>query len=121
MARAQLPPSKIELLLEKYGIKYPPCGTGMGDGWLPLIEELIQKLIAVGWDKDLQQVKEKFGSLRFYIGEENEEIHKLIEEYEEKSCKVCDQCGMPGQCGGKGWISTLCDQCRRADEIEKNK
>ena len=36
-------------------------------GWYPLIKNLIDELITLGWDKKVTQVKEKFGGLRFYI------------------------------------------------------
>ena len=38
-----------------------------GNGWYPLIKDLITDLIELGWDKQTCQVKEKFGALRFYI------------------------------------------------------
>ncbi len=106
----------IYKLLKKYGIENPRCGAGCGDGWLPLIEELIQKLIAAGWDKQCDQIKEKFGGLRFYIGAGTSEVHNLCAEYEDTSFKVCEACGKPGEPkdNGRGWISTTCSDCDKA-------
>ena len=39
-----------------------------GKGWYPLLIELDQKLAEVFPDYELHQVKEKFGTLRYYIG-----------------------------------------------------
>lgn len=79
------------------------------DGWLPLIQELIEKLIAAGWNKEICCIKEKFGALRFYINEGNEEIFKLIGEYETKSSRMCDICGEPGDLRKGSWLTTRCD------------
>ena len=38
-------------------------------GWFPLIKDLITDLIELGWNKEVCQVKEKFGGLRFYIND----------------------------------------------------
>lgn len=106
---------KIKELLQKYEIKNPSCGAYCGDGWVPLIESLIVDLIAFGWDKQLGQVKEKFGGLRFYLdGETTDDINKRISEAESQSFKVCEACGNPGSDkGSTAWISTLCDDCRK--------
>ena len=49
-----------------------------GNGWYPLIKDLITDLIELGWDKQVCQVKEKFGALRFYINTGSDEIFKKI-------------------------------------------
>lgn len=107
----------IKELLEKYEIGYPACGADCGDGWVPLLEQLIQDLLVLGWDKDCQQVKEKFGTLRFYIGVGSDEIYKVISAAEGASAKICEECGNSNaKCKGLtptgGWIITLCDPCR---------
>ncbi len=81
----------------------------IGDGWLPLVQELIEKLIKAGWDKEIKQVKEKFGGLRFYTGAGNEEIWKIIQWAENESYKICETCGSREDVSQtKGWITTLC-------------
>ena len=57
------------------------------------------------------QVKEKFGTLRFYMTTETEEMSALIREAEERSAVTCEECGSPGTCRDGGWILTLCDKC----------
>jgi hypothetical protein len=57
------------------------------------------------------QVKEKYGTLRFYMSCETEEISKLINEAEYLSSKTCERCGSHGKIRGITWFSTRCDKC----------
>lgn len=82
----------------------------VGDGWLPIIKDLIEKMIEAGWDKQICQIKEKFGGLRFYINSGSDEMYKLISEAENKSYETCEVCGKPGKQTTGGWISTLCEE-----------
>ncbi len=80
-------------------------------GWYGLIKELIEEIIALGWDKQICQVKEKFGGLRFYINSASNEIHDRISEAEKLSYSVCEKCGNPGKLrNNRRWVLTLCDQ-----------
>jgi hypothetical protein len=82
-----------------------------GDGWLQLIHDLIEELLAAGWDKQIKQIKEKFGGLRFYINTGNEEIWNIISKYERLSYETCEECGEPGELRRDlGWWRTLCDK-----------
>ena len=76
-------------LMEKYGITYSVGGGYVWAGGHGLLDELIAKLIELGWDKDLHQVKEKFGGLRFYCGGLTTEQMAAIDEAEAKSYKIC--------------------------------
>jgi hypothetical protein len=81
-----------------------------GDGWYPLIKDLITDLIELGWDKQTCQVKEKFGGLRFYINGASEEIYKRIQTAEDLSYETCETCGEKGELKLVGWYKTLCDK-----------
>jgi len=81
----------------------------IGNGWLGIVKSLREDLIQLGWDKQICQVKEKFGGLRFYINSGSDEIHKRIAEAESKSHEVCEKCGEPGKSISGSWIFTLCD------------
>jgi len=92
----------------------------VGDGWLQLIHDLIEELIAAGWDTQVCQVKEKFGGLRFYINTGSDEIFDIISKYEEKSYKTCEVCGEKGELHtNMGWHRTLCDDHYKELIVEK--
>lgn len=83
----------------------------VSSGWYPLIKKLIEDLIKLGWNKQVCQVKEKFGGLRFYINEGSKEIHDRISEAEKLSYKTCEMCGEEGELRTKiRWFTTLCNK-----------
>ena len=96
-------------------------GFSCGDGWFELIWDLSSKLepLIEQWitenpeHKDshprASQVKEKFGSLRFYMSCGTDEMYNLISEAESKSYQTCESCGKEGKLRRGGWISVLCD------------
>jgi phage FluMu protein Com len=57
------------------------------------------------------QVKEKFGTLRFYCGG-TEAIDKYVRLAERLSSVTCEDCGKLGKVNDSGWIRTQCDACR---------
>lgn len=79
-------------------------------GWYGLIKNLIVELLEAGWDKEVHQVKQKFGTLRFYIGGGTDRIWEIIREYERVSAVTCEVCGEVGELRSGGWIETLCDK-----------
>ena len=88
----------------------------VGEGWKPLVLKLVKDIIAIDPEIEVSQVKEKFGGLRFYIWGGNNKVYALIEKAELKSYKICEACGATKNVytkGSRGWISTLCDKCRR--------
>lgn len=72
----------------------------------------------------VDQVKEKFGGLRFYYHfESNPDAVDVDQEYTKEICKeiqgavdfaeslsfkICEECGNPGKVRGGGWVRTLC-------------
>jgi hypothetical protein len=59
----------------------------------------------------VNQVKEKFGGLRFYADGCNETIDNYITFAECLSARTCEVCGAPGERRDDGgWLRTLCDQ-----------
>jgi hypothetical protein len=95
------------------------CWGFPGDGWEPLIRRLSEKLeaeILKQEDTSLfyaDQVKEKFGGLRFYMSADTGAMDAAIREAEAEAWKTCECCGAPGKPRGGGWIKTLCDECAR--------
>lgn len=101
--------------------KPPYYGFYVGEGWWPIIKELcsnIESILSELPEKKfcVEQVKEKFGGLRFYVthikdSEANEKIDSLIKEAESKCYKICEECGNAGTIRGKGWVKVRCDCC----------
>jgi hypothetical protein len=65
------------------------------------------------------QVKEKFGTLRFYIDGGNDVTHAMINLAESMSARTCETCGSPGKRRGGGWIYTACDEHTREEDKEE--
>lgn len=110
--------------------RYPiSWGISCADGWFNIIDEacrLIQNrcdLIKDRENKDIQvsavQIKEKFGSLRFYVIGGDEYTDGVISMAEGLSAKVCEDCGDSAELYTGGWWMTQCEKCRRK-YIEKN-
>ena len=62
------------------------------------------------------QIKEKFGGLRVYYGGGDDYVDGLVGMAECWSYKTCEVCGEKGSPNKKGWIVTLCDNCRNKNE-----
>ena len=60
------------------------------------------------------QVKEKYGGLRLYFSGGDEYVEGLVSMGEAMSYKICEVCGNKGKSNEGGWISTLCDGCRKS-------
>lgn len=60
------------------------------------------------------QVKEKFGTLRFYMTGSTDEMEAIITEAERRSAVTCEECGKPGKLVGGGWVYTRCRECFQA-------
>ena len=56
------------------------------------------------------QVKEKYGTLRFYVYGADEYIDGMIHMAEGMSATTCETCGNPGKIRDGGWTRTLCDE-----------
>jgi hypothetical protein len=85
---------------------YFQCNTG----WNSIIKKLIEDLIKIGWDKQICQVKEKFGQLCFYTNSLPDGGFDLIRQAEKDSICTCEMCGFPGKRRTDlSWIKTLCE------------
>lgn len=65
----------------------------------------------------VDQVKEKFGTLRFYYTGGDDTIDGMVQMAESMSACVCEECGNPGTQTRGGWIRTLCDQHKKPREV----
>lgn len=146
---------KQDYLFKRFSKYFPPkelrtsnrtCmawGFAVSDGWYKLVKNLlldIEKLDKENPDQFLtfqvEQVKEKFGGLRFYHERyvskidfkkdmkyylENDPLEKLVMKAERDSFKTCEDCGKKGKLReDRMWIRTLCENCSKKD-IERTK
>jgi hypothetical protein len=132
-------------------------GFSCGDGWYQLIRKFSAAIEAEAkklgldtqseeWPRALQ-VKEKFGTLRFYVvtpadssesqsegvGVESvggvvsirpiarvQSIRELVSQAEATSAEICETCGAPGSLNTDGgWWRTTCGHCdaKRNEEV----
>lgn len=84
-------------------------GFECGDGWFDLIYELSEQLSKIS-GAQATQVKEKFGTLRFYMYGHSDKIRAFIDKAEVKSANTCDVCGLPGKLRGDGWLRVRCEE-----------
>lgn len=83
----------------------------VGPGWRPLVKPLLGLAARLGIE--VTQVKEKFGTLRFYVVGFNAmgaELEKQIDAAEHLSGITCEECGAYGYTAGPGWLKTYCEQ-----------
>lgn len=126
-------------------------GFACGDGWFDIVYKLSADIeadaLAQGLDPASNvwpaalQVKEKFGTLNFYVGipkdDESEDedsvaieqhgqilsihpvpniesIRALVAEAAHRSATTCQRCGQPATLIREGYWRTLCEQCETA-------
>lgn len=86
--------------------------------WAPVYREKVRAELLAGEPRAVpeeipqvvvQQVKEKFGTLRFYYAGGDDYIRGLTSMAESMSACTCEECGAPGKSIGGGWVTTLCE------------
>ena len=106
-------------------------GFSCGDGWYNILNALMGNIQGhIDWKNKkeevvpqvtLDQVKEKFGTLRFYYTGGDDYIRGLVSMAESMSAVTCEECGNPGKQTHGGWIKTTCTPCedKRAAEYAR--
>jgi hypothetical protein len=119
-------------------------GFSHGDGWFSIIDALCSNIQHhIDWKngqrerllKDnpynqkipdelpqvvVDQVKEKFGTLRFYYHGGDDIIDGMVRMSESMSAVMCETCGAPAKRRGYGWIYTACDTHTREEDLVEN-
>lgn len=113
-----------KLFSDRNGSMMETCmywGFEHGDGWEPIIRTAAAKLEALNDAMEdpsmyikASQIKEKYGTLRFYLGSVPEALfyqaNTITGDAEDASEVTCETCGAPGKMQGKGWYYTACEK-----------
>ncbi len=106
-----------------------------GPGWNEIIDRVMSAIYAAGFDPkrdEIRQIKEKFGTLRFYVlcdartsgdGQSlktDGRIDRILNAIKanDASGKTCEECGEPGRLlVSAGWWLTRCKDHAQADAL----
>ena len=106
----------------KHGVSnFDAWQNAVGPGWQPMVHALLRYADEKGFIV-VDQVKEKFGTLRFYWHSEDapevEEgewdpakgFQRMVDGVQLLTGYMCEECGQYGKNGyhGGGWVLTLC-------------
>lgn len=106
-----------------------------GPGWLHIIERLDDRLSEIDPNYDIDQIKQKFGGLRYYFGtnqrgweklrllgkwgyqnkcRRQNKMYELVEQAMHEAWRTCECCGTTDSVttNPRGCIQTLCKECR---------
>jgi len=101
-------------------------GFAVSSGWWPILESLCSNIQAHLDHRNqlhkqypdqhkpveqvtIDQIKEKFGGLRFYYTGGDDTIYGMVRMAEAWAIRSCEECGNVGKRQGEGWVRTLCD------------
>jgi hypothetical protein len=121
-AALSAPPTSFYFTSKDWPATFDEMAACVGPGWKPLLMDLTDKLLYLGWGGGLWQVKEKYGELSFYwINDVPDPVLSNIAEdvvmhAESRSGGICEACGKYGERRGKVWIKTRCDECWAKEE-----
>jgi len=110
-------------------------GFECGDGWFNILDQLMGNIQHhIDWKNTqftkynrgeevaqvtLDQIKEKFGTLRFYYTGGDEHISGMVRMAESMSGVTCEGCGNIGERRNGGWIHTYCNTCEEKRELAR--
>lgn len=89
-------------------------------GWYPLVIATDARLAALDPAHQVHQIKEKFGTLRYYYWPSSDDaspelldaMDAVTDEAERASAVICERCGEPGVLQRtRYWAKTLCGVC----------
>lgn len=124
--------SELEFLVEDYVKAHPeqrnPFPWFIMDSWYGLRWSMCYPLAAIRvlkewfqvclglreaepWWPRASQIKEKYGTLRFYLTSGTNEMYKVVDRAEKESETTCEVCGEAGKLRDEGWYYTRCNMC----------
>lgn len=105
-------------------------GIECNDGWFDILDVL---MFTIKWHQKKQetnkeyipikidQIKEKFGSLRFYYSGGDDYVHVLSSFAESLSSKVCEICGDKGSIDvSASWLRCRCENHNKKQDVSSD-
>lgn len=103
---------------EDYDYTYTELDA-LPDGWrkafgIQMCQEIKDSLIKSNYldEYRIMQIKEKYGTLRWYDGGHPKEVGDIISKYEYLSMCYCHACGKNVKYVTRGWINYCCEDCK---------
>ena len=89
-----------------------PHGWAVAFGY-EMLCELREELLTHGflYDYRITDIKEKYGTLRWYDAGITEKGFEIVRKYCSMSAHVCQECGKSATHMTRGWISYFCKKC----------
>ena len=92
---------------------------GHDAGWYPIIVACDEQLATIDPTYTVLQVKEKFGTLRYYCApsvdladEDRDRFFHHVRDAQSASARTCEICSKPAALREhRGWLKTLCHDC----------
>jgi len=109
--------------IDTRGVRYRPGYPAVSDGWRDIVETAVARIAAasIGHAVEIEQVKEKYGSLRIYwiaphgvppgVSSAIDEATALAEARSECTCETCGAAGRLYTTGS--WDTTSCPEHAR--------
>jgi hypothetical protein len=134
MMREELDKQLCEKYPKIFADRYKPMtetamcwGFEVGDGWYTIIDSLCGQIQNhIDWQNRKEekvaqvvadQVKEKFGGLRFYYSGGDDVVDGMVRMAESWAANTCETCGKPGKLRGGGWLYTACDEHTKPEHL----
>ena len=92
-------PPEIQAIIQKIDSRFPPH-VWCDSGWFPLVISCHKALLEIDPDYKIQQIKEKFGLLRYYFTTDNPDLYPkmldVVMEHGRISSTTCEITGKEG-------------------------
>lgn len=94
------------------------------DGWKDIVLDTDKMLAHIDPEYEIHQIKEKFGTLRYYYGTTQEYdtieykiMDAIVRAAEARSAIICEVCGSWGETDWEAsWVRTLCEEHRKGEQ-----
>lgn len=106
---------QVEALKEKISSSFSKH-ISIDEGWYQIVVDCDKELTTIDPNYQIQQIKEKFGGLRYYMTpsndtteEQKDKMYKVISRHEAIAAQTCEATGKPGVLMKSigGWRKTL--------------